>query len=61
MFYEVTVEIQAEAENGKIKKRKEYYLTEAVSVTDAEANVYKDFEGFMDDWKVVVSKESKNY
>tara|TARA_R110000803_G_scaffold120627_1_gene188655 strand:+ start:646 stop:810 length:165 start_codon:yes stop_codon:yes gene_type:complete len=32
-------------ESGKIQKVTEKYLVEAVSPTDAEAKVYKDFEG----------------
>ena len=59
MFYEVVVEIKIEQDNGKLKKSKDYYLTEAVSVTDAEATVYKDMEGFTGEWKVISSKESK--
>jgi hypothetical protein len=59
MYYEVVVEVQTEQDNGKVKKSKEYYLTEAVSVTDAEATVYKDMEGEECEWKVISSKESK--
>ena len=34
-----------EHESGKIQKVTEKYLVSAVSPTDAEAKVYKDFEG----------------
>ena len=32
MFYEVQVEVLAESDTGRLKKIKEYYLVQAVSV-----------------------------
>ena len=44
-YWQVDVKLTMEHESGKIQKVTEKYLVEAVSPTDAEANVYKDFEG----------------
>ena len=55
-FFEVTVEVVvATLKNGKDKKVKEIYLVDAMSVTEAEARVVKDFSI---DYKVVGAKES---
>lgn len=59
MFYEVQVEVEFESDSGRIKKVKEYYLVAAVSVTDAESKIYKEFEGEQNDWDVKMVKESK--
>jgi hypothetical protein len=59
MFYEVQVEVENESNTGRIKKIKEYYLVQAVSVTDAEAKMYKEFESESNDWEVKMVKESK--
>ena len=59
MFYEVQVEVEFESDSGRVKKVKEYYLVKAVSVTDAEAKIYKEFEGEQNDWDVKMVKESK--
>ena len=61
-FFEVTVSIVvATLKNGKDKKNKEIYLVDALSVTEAEAKVVKDFEdsGVQIDNKVVGAKESR--
>ena len=44
-YWQVDVKLTMEHESGKIQKVTEKYLVEAVSTTDAEAKVYKDFEG----------------
>ena len=44
-YWQVDVKLTMEHESGKIQKVTEKYLVEAVSPTDAEAKVYKDFEG----------------
>jgi len=59
MFYEVQVEVENESDTGRVKKIKEYYLVQAVSVTDAEAKMYKEFESEANDWEVKMVKESK--
>jgi len=63
-YFEVTVEVVvATMKNGKEKKNKEIYLVgvDAMSVTEAEARVIKDFEeaGFTLDYKVAIAKESR--
>jgi hypothetical protein len=61
-FFEVVVEIVVGvAKNGKEKKQKETYLVDAVTVTEAEARVVKDFTkaGVTLDYKVIGAKESK--
>ena len=61
-FFEVTVPIVvATLKNGKDKKNKEIYLVDALSVTEAEAKVVKDFEasGIQLDYKVIGAKESR--
>ena len=44
-YGQVDVKLTMEHESGKIQKITEKYLVEAFSPTDAEAKVYKDFEG----------------
>lgn len=61
-FFEVTVEVVvATLKNGKDKKNKEVYLVDAMSVTEAEARVVKDFNdsGVQMDYKVSMAKESR--
>lgn len=61
-YFEVTVEvIVATLKNGKDKKAKEIYLVDAMSVTEAESRVIKDFEesGVQIDYKVSGAKESR--
>jgi hypothetical protein len=64
-YYEVLVELRIETENRKggvqIKKIKETYLVDALSVTEAEARIVKSFEdgGFSKDYQVVQVKGSK--
>ena len=61
-YFEVTVEVVvATLKNGKDKKAKETYLVDAMSVTEAEARVVKDFSdsGVQLDYKVSMAKESR--
>lgn len=61
-YFEVTVEmIVSTQKNGKDKKAKEIYLVDAMSVTEAESRVVKDFEesGVQIDYKVSGAKESR--
>ena len=44
---------------GKIKKIKELYLAKAVSVTDAEATVIKDLEGYSGEYRILKIDESR--
>ena len=61
-YFEVTVEVEvAVMKNGNPKMKKEIYLVDAQSVTEAEARVVKDFEeaGVQIDYKVSGAKESR--
>jgi hypothetical protein len=62
-YFEVDVAITTETEDSKgnvrIKKNKECYLVDAVSVTEAEARLVKFFEGTTLEFEVVGVKSSK--
>jgi hypothetical protein len=62
-YFEVVVEIRHESEdskgNVKVKKVKETYLVDALTVTEAEARVVKLFSNFSQDFEVVQVKGSK--
>ena len=61
-YFEVVVEVEvATLKNGNAKLKKEIYLVDAMSVTEAEARVVKDFEeaGMNIDYKVSGAKESR--
>ena len=63
MYFEVVVEIRLETEDSRggvrIKKIKEIYLVDAMSVTEAEARVVKLFKDFSQDYGVIGVKQSK--
>ena len=44
-YWQVDVKLEFENERGKTQKVTEKYLISAYSATDAEAKIYKDFEG----------------
>ena len=61
-YFEVTVEVEvATMKNGNPKLKKEIYLVDAMSVTEAEARVVSDFTeaGVNIDYKVSGAKESR--
>lgn len=62
-YFEVTVQVKIESEdskgNVKIKTTNEQYLVDAMSCTEAEARVVKEFAGGMTDFEVVSVKGSK--
>ena len=58
-YYITKVKIRHEDENGKMKKTIESYLVDAVSVTDAEVKVVKDFEGISMEYEVSAVSETK--
>ena len=61
-YYLARIQMKIEdSESGKIKKHKESYLVNAVSVTDAEVKVAKDFSGTDSriEWEVVSVTETK--
>ena len=45
MYWQVDVKMEFENDRGKIQKVIEKYLVNAFSATDAEAKIYKEFEG----------------
>jgi hypothetical protein len=47
-YWQVTVQLQHETDKGKVQRINEQYIVNAVSATDAEAKIYKDFEGESD-------------
>ena len=44
-YWQVTVQLEHENDRGRIQRVKELYLVDAISATDAEAKIYKEFEG----------------
>ena len=44
-YWTVTVQLQHETDRGRLQRTNEQYLVDAVSATEAEAKIYKDFEG----------------
>jgi hypothetical protein len=61
-YYTARVQLTDEVDTPKgvkIKKTSETYLVEAMSVTEAEAKVIKDFTGYMFDFEVKSVTASK--
>ena len=59
-WYTVTIQmITEDDQTGRIKKVKENYLAKAVSVTDAEATVLKDLEGYSGEYRILKIDESR--
>ncbi len=61
-YYVAKVQLTDEVDTPKgpkIKKMTETYLVEAMSVTEAEAKVIKDFQGFTFDFEVKSVNASK--
>jgi hypothetical protein len=61
-YYVARVQLTDEVDTPKgtkLKKTSESYLVEALSVTEAEAKVIKDFEGFTFDYEVKSVTASK--
>ena len=58
-YYIAKVKVLHEDDNGRIKKTTETYLVDAVSVTDAEVKVVKDFEGINLEYEVSAVSETK--
>lgn len=52
-YFKVKVEKKVEdSRNGKIKKSYDEFLVNAVNVTDVEKQIYKEYEGFPNDWSI---------
>ena len=60
-FYSVLVAVEVEDAKGKIKKNKENYLVDAISVTEAEAKLVQKFvsEGVNLEYEVVKVSETR--
>ena len=58
-YYIATVKVQDENERGRITNTNEVYCVEAETVTEAEAKVVKEFEGYSLDYHVKSVKQSK--
>jgi hypothetical protein len=61
-YYTAKVQMQDEVDTPKgpkVKKFTETYLVEAMSVTEAEAKVIKDFTGYTMDFEVKSVTESR--
>jgi len=60
-YYSVLVAVEVEDAKGKVKKNKENYLVDALSVTEAEAKLVKKFvaEGVNLEYEVVKVSETK--
>ena len=57
-YYDVQIRITVDTEKGP-KSITEVYLVYAVSVTDAEVKINKDFQEFPNDWEIKAIKETK--
>lgn len=57
-YWQVTVVFEIISDSGRNQKVKELYLVEAVSATDAEAKIYKNFEG-ESNFTVVKAEQSR--
>lgn len=58
-FYQVTIELADEDENGKVKKRKEVHLVDAISPTEIDSKVAEEMKGTLGEWKIVAIQQSK--
>lgn len=59
ILFDVTIELKIEDDKGHIKKARETYLVEAVSVTDAEATVVNHFKNLTMEYTVKSVKQSR--
>ena len=58
-YFIATVKVQDQNERGRITSNNEVYCVVAETVTEAEAKVVKEFEGYNMDYHVKSVKESK--
>ena len=58
-YFIATVKVQDENERGRVINTNEIYCVEADTVTEAEAKVVKEFEGYQLEFHVKSVKESK--
>ena len=58
-YFIATVKVKTENERGRLTSNNEIYCVESETVTEAEAKVVKEFEGYQLDYHVKSVKESK--
>jgi hypothetical protein len=58
-YYQATVKVKIEDDNGKMKKHTEQYLVDAVTVTDVEVKVTEEYKGFPGEWELQKVSETK--
>ena len=58
-YFIATVKVQDQNERGRVTSNNEVYWEEAETVTEAEAKVVKEFEGYQMEYHVKSVKESK--
>ena len=58
-YFIATVKVQDENERGRVINTNEIYCVETDTVTEAEAKVVKEFEGYQLEYHVKSVKESK--
>ena len=58
-YFIATVKVQDQNERGRVTSKNEVYCVEAETVTEAEAKVVKEFEGYQMEYHVKSVKESK--
>ena len=58
-YFIATVKVQDQNERGRVTSNNEVYCVEAKTVTEAEAKVVKEFEGYNMEYHVKSVKESK--
>jgi hypothetical protein len=51
-FYKATLQVEYEDAKGKLKKRREEYIIEAISPTDVEAKVTTHLKGSTEDSEI---------
>ena len=61
-FWEVTIVVSSEDDNGKVKKTKEVHLVDSQDPTGVQAKVLEEMKGTMWEWSIESCKRSKiNY
>ena len=58
-YFIATVKVQDQNERGRVTSNNEVYCVEVETVTEAEAKVVKEFEGYQMEYHVKSVKESK--
>ena len=59
MYHSVSVKVQFEDDKGKIKKKTERYLVDAMTVTEAEARVISYMKGTQQEFEISSASQSK--